>query len=268
MSTPSPNPSGNPHAKWLRMAAEEIAKAGHNGWGNTCDQAAAEVDRLEALVRSLDSQLLAARFPGIDRPTPEPRAVLDPPVIQAVYTRAGKALVCGRPGTYNDLPDDDERHHNCDAMGCSSIEHVLWRGPLTVDEPSVETGEGRESPDSVSVDAAANLIEGIAERHPRALNEQERGHLMDAAWLLRETGARLMEAERNCDTFLGALSPTTSGDLTLIDDLEAALDQQIYDQQKAHDFDAPDDAEFCVNITAKLWRRIGAEAGRRAKRQQ
>ncbi len=34
-----------PHAKWLRMAAAEIAEEGHAGWGNTCSQAA---DAIEA----------------------------------------------------------------------------------------------------------------------------------------------------------------------------------------------------------------------------
>lgn len=33
------------HAKWLRQAADEIAKAGHNGWGNTCLNAAEEIER-------------------------------------------------------------------------------------------------------------------------------------------------------------------------------------------------------------------------------
>jgi hypothetical protein len=36
------------HAKWLREAAEQIAKAGHNGWGNTCEGAAEHIDELAA----------------------------------------------------------------------------------------------------------------------------------------------------------------------------------------------------------------------------
>jgi len=94
--------------------------------------------------------LRLAYFAGLKRgretarqPDETPAEQFDPPVIQAVYTRGGKALVCGRPGTYSNLPDEDDRHHNCDAMGCSSIEHVLWRGPLTVDEPP-ETTRGGE----------------------------------------------------------------------------------------------------------------------------
>ncbi len=38
----------NDHAKWLRQAAKEIAAEGHNGWGNTCTDAADEIERLEA----------------------------------------------------------------------------------------------------------------------------------------------------------------------------------------------------------------------------
>lgn len=45
-------------------------------------------------------------------------------VIQSVYTRSGKAVVCG-------IPDES---HNCDEMACSSVEHILWRGPHIVDE--------------------------------------------------------------------------------------------------------------------------------------
>jgi hypothetical protein len=44
--------------------------------------------------------------------------------IQAVYTRAGRAAVCG-------IPDDS---HNCDEMACSSVQHILARVPHIVDE--------------------------------------------------------------------------------------------------------------------------------------
>jgi hypothetical protein len=33
-----------PHAKWLRQAAQEIAREGHAGWGNTCSYAADAID--------------------------------------------------------------------------------------------------------------------------------------------------------------------------------------------------------------------------------
>lgn len=32
------------HAKWLRMAADEIRRENHDGWGNTCEQAADAID--------------------------------------------------------------------------------------------------------------------------------------------------------------------------------------------------------------------------------
>ncbi len=38
---------GNIHAKWLRQAAAEISGEGYDGWGNTCLQAADEIDRLD-----------------------------------------------------------------------------------------------------------------------------------------------------------------------------------------------------------------------------
>lgn len=46
--------------------------------------------------------------------------------------------------------------------------------------------------------------------------------------------------------------------LTYLDAVEAALDRQIYPQQRSHDFDAPDDAEYHVVLTAKQWRQLGA----------
>ena len=39
----------NSHIKWLRQAAKEIASEGHNGWGNTCTEAADEIDRLSTI---------------------------------------------------------------------------------------------------------------------------------------------------------------------------------------------------------------------------
>ena len=41
------------HANWLRRAADEIAKAGHYGWGNTCEDAAEHIDALEAELAAL-----------------------------------------------------------------------------------------------------------------------------------------------------------------------------------------------------------------------
>jgi hypothetical protein len=33
-------------SKWLRQVADEIARAGHYGWGNTCTQAADVFDQV------------------------------------------------------------------------------------------------------------------------------------------------------------------------------------------------------------------------------
>ena len=48
-----PTPAGSSHPKWLRQVAKEIAAAGHNGWGNTCTDAA---DAFEALERKCAAQ--------------------------------------------------------------------------------------------------------------------------------------------------------------------------------------------------------------------
>jgi hypothetical protein len=43
----------------------------------------------------------------------------------------------------------------------------------------------------------------------------------------------------------------------VLGEIEAECDDEIYQQQKAHDFNAPDDAEYSATITAGLWRRVG-----------
>jgi hypothetical protein len=63
--------------------------------------------------------------------------------IQAVYTRQGRAAVCGTP---DDL-------HNCDQMACSSIEHVLARVPHIVDEKPCATCDGE--PRGVLIDVVS-----------------------------------------------------------------------------------------------------------------
>jgi hypothetical protein len=47
----------NSHAKWLRQTADEIRAEGHNGWGNTCEQAADEIKRLQAEIEVLTEVL-------------------------------------------------------------------------------------------------------------------------------------------------------------------------------------------------------------------
>lgn len=39
-----------------------------------------------------------------------------------VYLHKGKVVVTGDP------IDEDKCEHNCDAMGCTSVSHVIWRG--------------------------------------------------------------------------------------------------------------------------------------------
>jgi hypothetical protein len=41
------NETSSSCAKWLRQVATEIAREGHNGWGNTCEDAARHVEKLE-----------------------------------------------------------------------------------------------------------------------------------------------------------------------------------------------------------------------------
>lgn len=78
--------------------------------GERCDKAESERDSLRASLAAMERENKRLRE--------------DHQVIQAVYTRSGRAVVCG-------IPSAD---HNCDEMGCPSTEHVLWRGPHIIDE--------------------------------------------------------------------------------------------------------------------------------------
>lgn len=46
--------------------------------------------------------------------------------------------------------------------------------------------------------------------------------------------------------------------LAILDELESSFDEQVYEERKHEDFDAPDDREYGVNITAKQLRAISA----------
>lgn len=68
-------------------------------------------------------------------------------------------------------------------------------------------------------------------------------------------------SDHNANAKLIAAAPDM---FDVLDSLEDSLDKQIYPQQKEQDFDAPDDHEYTVTITAKQWREIGlalAKAG-------
>ena len=40
--------------------------------------------------------------------------------IDSVFISDGKIVITG-------WPDEDDESHNCDAMGCSSVSHVIFR---------------------------------------------------------------------------------------------------------------------------------------------
>lgn len=47
-----------------------------------------------------------------------------------VYIKGDQLIVCGCPPD-EDYSSDEECVHNCDDMGCTSIEHVLLRATVT-----------------------------------------------------------------------------------------------------------------------------------------
>lgn len=89
-------------------------------------------------------------------------------VIQGVCIKGDRCCVVGRP-----IPDDES--HDCDAMGCSSVEHVLWRGtyedetPTTADETfAYEVTDGK----LIAILKAENerLRQQLAEAHKLLLS--------------------------------------------------------------------------------------------------
>jgi TATA-box binding protein (TBP) (component of TFIID and TFIIIB) len=44
--------------------------------------------------------------------------------IDSVFISDGKIVITG-------WPDEDDESHNCDAMGCSSVSHVIFRADYT-----------------------------------------------------------------------------------------------------------------------------------------
>ena len=53
------------------------------------------------------------------------------------YTNGYQIVVVGIP--VDEVPEDDPLYHSCDAMGCSSIEHVLARIPVMHPTPYLMT---------------------------------------------------------------------------------------------------------------------------------
>lgn len=72
----------------------------------------------------------AAPLPApVAAPTPETDGV---ETLEHVHITDKQAYITGDPADLPDsVPDDDPRRHNCDQMGCPSLDHVLYRLPFT-----------------------------------------------------------------------------------------------------------------------------------------
>ncbi len=69
----------------------------------------------------------------------------EPAVIQLVAVKNGRAVVVGIPAHFPSLPDDHPWQHDCDANGCTTLEHILWRGPVQDESdaaPAPAAGDG------------------------------------------------------------------------------------------------------------------------------
>lgn len=52
------------------------------------------------------------------------------------YTNGYQIVVIGCPPT--DLEETDSLYHNCDEMGCSSLDHVVARIPVMAPHPELD----------------------------------------------------------------------------------------------------------------------------------
>lgn len=56
----------------------------------------------------------------------------EPETLEHVHITDKQAVITGDPADLPDsVADDDPRRHNCDQMGCPSLDHVLYRLPFT-----------------------------------------------------------------------------------------------------------------------------------------
>lgn len=47
--------------------------------------------------------------------------------VESVFLRGNEIIVTGHP-LYNEDIEHEEADHNCDQMGCNSVEHIILRG--------------------------------------------------------------------------------------------------------------------------------------------
>lgn len=122
-------------AEIIREGREHLAEFDRNGIAHgTMLHLRRALDALEEATKSLE--IREALIRKLREPTEEHRrwvSLMDGTPdgtrpMNVYYTPRQEVIVCGDP---SDEPDDaDESRHNCDAMGCTSGSHVLWRGTL------------------------------------------------------------------------------------------------------------------------------------------
>lgn len=74
------------------------------------------------------------------------------------------------------------------------------------------------------------------------------------------TGTRVIA---ECETVEDARLIAAAREMhAVLDDLGGCFDKEIYPEQATENFDAPDDREYTVTITAKQWRALGRALGK------
>lgn len=67
-----------------------------------------------------------------DRATAPSPSLGEPETLEHVHITDKQACITGDPADLPDsVADDDARRHNCDQMGCPTLDHVLYRLPFT-----------------------------------------------------------------------------------------------------------------------------------------
>lgn len=73
-------------------------------------------------------------------PASSAEPMVQPEKLEHVHILAKQALVTGDPQELPESADDnDPRQHNCDAMGCPTLDHVLYRLPFTDHRKPIDT---------------------------------------------------------------------------------------------------------------------------------
>lgn len=132
------------------------------------------------------------------------------------------------------------------------------RGIARGGRDAVSTGTGavvmsaQHTPGPWSIEPTNTAFAIRAPRHHENTTMAELDHIPITVARVEEFG-RAFAVEGEANARLIHAAPDMHA---VLDELEDSFDTQIHPEQAKEDFDAPDDREYTVNITAKQWRAL------------